>query len=150
MSEGRALEWEDTIEKDESFTVIPEGKYDFEVVKVERGKFNGSAKIPAANMAIVTLNIKENGNVIGEVSENLIMHSKMEWKLSAFFRAIGQKKHGEKLVMDWPNVPASNGLCKVTIRKWKKEDGSEAESNQVDFLDPEEAAEAPVKAGWAK
>jgi len=157
MSEdkGRVLDWEDSIEQEDAFVIIPAGEYDFEVLKVERGKYNGSSKIPACPQATVTLRIIKDGEVVGTVTENLKLHSTMEWLLCKFFRSIGQKKHGEPLVMKWNEVPASTGQCKVTIRKWKKDDGTEAESNQVDFLDPIDTTfppeeKAPAKASWAK
>jgi len=158
MSEdkGKVLEWDDKIEKEDAFVLIPTGEYDFEVLKVERGKYNGGGKIDPCPQATVTLRLIKDGEPAGEVTENLKLHSKMEWLLCKFFRAIGQKKHGEPLVMKWNDVPASTGQCKVTTRKWKKDDGTEMESNQVEFLDPVDTTfppkeeEAPAKAGWAK
>ena len=37
----------------------------------------------------------------------------LEWRISAFFRCIGQKKHGEKLTMDWGKVVGSKGRAYI-------------------------------------
>lgn len=144
---GRAFGWDDEIQNDESFSVIPEGEYDFRVIKFERKRYEGGAKIPACNKAALFLELSTADGVIGKVNTDLIMHSSIEWKISAFFRSIGQKKHGEKLSMDWSKVPGAEGRCKISMRKFKKKDGTEAESNEVNFLDP--AADVPVTdKGW--
>ena len=38
--------------------------------------------------------------------------------LSAFFGAIGQKKKGSKLQMDWNTIIGTRGVCKVGIRTY--------------------------------
>ena len=83
MSEmERELDWNDEIEKDSDFTLLPEGDYDFTVESFERGRHPGSDKLPACNKAILKL------------------HTKTEGMISAFFTAIGQKKKGEKVKMN--------------------------------------------------
>ena len=48
MSEmERELDWNDEIEKDSDFTLLPEGDYDFTVESFERGRHPGSDKLPA-------------------------------------------------------------------------------------------------------
>lgn len=140
MSDGRALDWDDTITVDDAFTLIPKGEYNYNVLNWERASYAGGTKIPACKKAIINLQIlDDSGNEIGTVSENLFLHSKQEWKLSEFFRSIGQKKHGEQLVMNWNEVPGSHGRCEITVRKFTKNDGTEGESNNVKFLDPKPA-----------
>lgn len=71
---------------------------------------------------------------------NLFLHSKFEWKLCQFFVAIGQRKHGEVMRMNWGTVPGSGGICHVGVRKWTGNDGKERESNEItEFYDPEDA-----------
>jgi hypothetical protein len=144
---GRAFGWDDEIQNDESFSVIPEGEYDFRVIKYERKRYEGGAKIPACNKATLHLELSTADGIFGKVNTDLILHSSIEWKISAFFRSIGLKKHGEKLAMDWPKVPGAYGKCKISMKKYKKKDGTEAESNEVNFLDP--AADVPATdKGW--
>lgn len=126
MSEiERELGWDDQIENDGSeFVVLPEGDYNFEVVSFERGRHNGSDKLPPCNKA--TVNIKVKG-AEGEttIKHNLFLHSKTEGMLCAFFTAIGQRKHGEKVTMNWNAVPGSVGRCKVGIKKYEGKEYNE-------------------------
>ena len=56
---GRELGWNDTIEHDSEYTLLPEGDYDFEVTRLERARHNGSAKLPACNKAVLTLRLTD-------------------------------------------------------------------------------------------
>ncbi|MDT2173231.1 hypothetical protein P7H02_20090, partial [Paenibacillus larvae] len=63
----RELGWDDTIEKDGGeFVLLPEGDYNFTVTKFERGRFAGSAKMPACNQAKLELMVhsSEHGDVV--------------------------------------------------------------------------------------
>ena len=83
MDEGRPLEWNDTISRDDSFTQIEPGDYDFTIDHYERGRSQGSDKIPSSNMAIVYFNIHAEGSP--QIRENFILHTKLEWKISQLF-----------------------------------------------------------------
>lgn len=62
MSEiERELGWDDEISRESDFTIIPEGDYDFTVTGFERGRYDGSEKLPPCNMAIVTLAVTAAG-----------------------------------------------------------------------------------------
>lgn len=116
MSEtGHELGWEDEIEKDSSFVELPPGDYDFIIDHYERGRSQGSDKIPASNMAIVFFNVTGPDGKEATIRENFILHSKMEWKLSELFRSVGLKKEGEKLRMNWNALPGLKGRAKVTL-----------------------------------
>lgn len=141
----REFGWNDVIENDSSFTLLPEGEYPFEVTEMERARHPGSAKLPACNKAIVTVKIDGGELGITTCKSNLFLHSRTEGLLCAFFTAIGQRKHGEPLAMNWGKVVGSRGRCKVGIRKWIGEkDGQEHESNEIkQFLDPPVSAAKP-------
>lgn len=144
----RELGWEDEIEKENSgFILLPEGDYDFVIKGFERARHNGSEKLPPCNKAIVTLEI-ETADGTASLKHNLFLHSKCEGMLSSFFICIGQKKHGEKLKMNWNAVIGATGKAKVGIRKWKGNNGEEMESNEIKrFLEPAESQEMSWKAG---
>ncbi len=128
----REFGWEDTIEKDSNFVILPEGDYDFIVTKFERGRFNGSAKMPACNQAKVELTFKsDQGDVI--IIHTLLLHTKTEGLLSNFFAGIGQKRKGEKLKMNWNTVVGSRGRAKLFIDTYKNYTG-----NKVDTFYPYE------------
>lgn len=116
-SMGTAIEkefdWDDTIEKESpDFITLAEGDYEFEVISFERARYNGGEKLPACNQAKLKLQVTtEDG--IATVQYNLFLHSRCEGMLSAFFNAIGQKKHGEKLKMDWGKVVGSKGRARI-------------------------------------
>ena len=131
-----ALDWNDTIETDDQeYVIIPEGEYFFTVKSFERGRYKGGEKIPACSEAVLKLEITTNDGPV-TIMDRLKLHKSMEWKLSQFFRAIGQKKHGEKLVMDWTKVPGATGRVKLKPRKYKKDDGTEGTTNNIDkYLD---------------
>lgn len=148
MSE-RAFDWNDTIEKDSTFEILPEGDYDFTVISFERARHNGSEKLPPCNKAVLTIRVS-NGEKTGTIFYNLFLHTKTEGMLCAFFTAIGHRKKGEQLRMDWSRVTGAKGRCKVGIRKWTGNNGQEMTSNDiVRFYEPDDRtaqALAPKKA----
>lgn len=79
------------------------------------------------------------------VQHELIMNTILEWKLSEFFRAIGQKKRGEPLRPRWNEVPGARGRARFKPRAFTKRDGSEGQANHVERFydyDPALMAEA--------
>ena len=132
------FDWDDEIQDDgaqQSFVTLEEGDYDFEVYKFERGHYTPSpnAKTPACNQAIITLKITtEAGDCY--ITEKFPLASTMEWKISAFFRSIGLKQHGEKLKMSWNDALGRNGKAHVKKTAGTKEN---VFFNNVDyFIDP--------------
>lgn len=147
----RMFDWNDVIENDGTFTLLPEGVYPFTVVKFERGEHAGSDKIPPCKKAVLTIEL--DGGALGttEITENLFLHSKQEWKLCQFFTAIGQRKKGEQMRMNWQAVPGARGWAEVVVNKYKNKDGEDRQNNRVGkYLDPAEvgtrAQQAPAAA----
>lgn len=141
------MNWDSTIQNDSMFEALPEGDYDFVIKSFERGRHDGSPRVPPCPKAVLSLEIS-NGEQSGTLTDQLFLHTKMEWKLCEFFISIGQRRHGEALKMDWSKVVGARGRCKVGIRKWTGNDGQERESNQINkFYDPNEQAQA-APAGW--
>lgn len=140
----RELGWDDEIEKDGGeWVLLPEGDYDFVVTKFERARHPGSEKLPACPKAILTLqfNAPQGSTTI---THNLFLHTKCEGLLSAFFCAIGQKKHGERFRPNWNQVIGATGRCKLGIRNYKKKDGTDGQNNEIKrFYDKEQPAVAP-------
>jgi hypothetical protein len=149
-TEEKILGWDDEIQSDgeysgEESVVLPEGNYDFEVIKTEQAWYDGSAKIPACNMAKVFLRV--DGGELGKALcvENIYLLERLEWKAAAFLRAIGLKKHGEPIA--WRQLTqcdGEKGRCKIYVDDYKK-DGETRQSNKVrNFYDKEE--QPPKKA----
>ena len=133
------MDWDDAIENDgQEFVILEEGDYIFTVTGFERGRFPGGPKVPACNKAALTLQVKTDEG-IATIRTDLLLYRSLEWRLSAFFRCIGQKKHGERLEMDWSRVIGSRGRAHFKPRTYTDRDGNERQANDVDrFYDWEE------------
>lgn len=122
------LGWEDEISQESSFVLLEEGDYPFTVEKLERGRFSPKpgGRIPACNQATVTFAV--GGTTL---SENFLLHTRMEWKISALYAAIGLKQQGERVRMNWPAVMGRSGICRIGVREWTKDDGTKGQSNEI-------------------
>ena len=136
-SENRELGWDDVIENDSpDFVILPDGDYDFEVVEFERGRHNGSEKLPPCNKAIVHIKI-EGKEGVSVIKHQLFLHTITEGMLCAFFAGIGRRQKGERLKMDFNAVVGSKGRCKVGTRKWTNDEGKEMTFNEIKkFYEP--------------
>lgn len=123
----REFDWNDTITQDSEFIVLEPGDYWFMVKGYERARHtpnpHNPGKLPACNKAILDIEITTNDGKTKTIKHNLFLHSTTEGMLSAFFGAIGHKKHGEQLNMNWQLVPGSVGVC--TVRKGLSNRGNE-------------------------
>lgn len=139
-AENYELDWNAAIENDApDYVVVPAGDYGFTVTGFERARHPGSEKLPPCNKAVLSirLNIPEEEGIC-TIKHNLFLHKKTEGRLCEFFTAIGQRKHGERINMDWNRVVGSTGRCKVTTRKYTAKDGTEKDTNDITkFYDPE-------------
>ena len=130
---GRELSWDDQIENEGSdFEPLPDGEYDFEIRTMERGRFAGSDKMAACNKATIDCVIKDSDGNEHHVFDDLILNSKMEWKLCQFFLCIGQRKKGEKLKPRWNEVPGATGRFKIYVNEYKDKNGKQRRNNKVD------------------
>lgn len=126
------LGWDDAIQRDSQYNMVPPGDYNFRVLKVERGRHPGSDNLPPCNKAELTLEVS-NGTDKTMMTANLYLHTKTEGILCAFFTAIGQRKRGESLKPRWNEVVGSTGTCKLGVNSYTgKLDGKKHESMQVD------------------
>ena len=136
-----AYDWDSTIEKDGGdFKLLPEGIYPFTIKKVEKGYFNGSKNVPPCPRASLTLRVGVGANV-SDVTDGLLLDDSLEWKLCQFFLAIGARKHGEALKMNWDDsfIVGKTGWVQIEHRTYEK-DGEEKSANQVaKYLDPADA-----------
>ena len=144
-TEEKILGWDDEIQNDGEFSgeesvVLPEGNYDFEVIKTEQTWYDGSQKIPACNMAKVYLRV--DGGELGKALcvENIYLLERLEWKAAAFLRSIGLKKHGEPIA--WRQLvhcDGEKGRCHVYVDEYTGRDGETRQSNKIkNFFDKEE------------
>lgn len=118
----REFGWDDTIQEDaKEFITLQPGDYVFTVTDFERARHTPNpqktGKLPACNKAVISLEI-ETDEGVASLKHNLFLHSSTEGMLSAFFGAIGQKKHGEPLKMNWNTVVGATGVCSVKNRTY--------------------------------
>ena len=143
---GREFNWDDTIERDSEFVLLPEGDYDFTVKSFERGRHPGSAKLPPCNKAVLDIEVTDGMNKT-TIKHNLFLHSNCEGMLCEFFTAIGQRRRGEPLRMNWAAVAGSRGRCKVIVDTFtSRNTGEELKSNKIRRFYEPQGAGAPVAA----
>ena len=149
-AEEKILGWDDEITNDgeysgEESVLLPEGNYDFEVIRTDKAWYDGSDKIPACNMAKIYLRI--DGGELGKTMcvENIYLLERLEWKAAAFLRSIGLKKHGEPIAWrQLTHCDGERGRCRIYVDTYKK-NGEEKKTNKVkSFFDKEE--QQPKKA----
>ncbi len=132
---GAGFDWSDTI-RDTSESKpepLPEGDYDFVISSFERDWYDGGEKIPACNMARLTLKVEtDDGTTF--IYTNLYLCKAMEWLLVAFFRSIGQEPTDGDLVMDWDHVNGAFGRAHIKPETYTDKDGDQHNTYQVRFL----------------
>lgn len=134
MSELQALDWDSVIDQDGApFVLLDEGEYNFTIQEFKRAIFPGSQKIQQCPKAELVLNIEN----ITTVKTDLILAPQLMWKLAAFARSIGVKKHGESCTIPWDSIVGYSGRCKIKHRSYIDKNGETKTANEVDsFLDP--------------
>ena len=113
--EVKVFDWDDEIEKESEFTLLEEGDYDFEITGFERGQYDGSDKMPACKMATVSFKVTDDEGNYTTIQDRYYLCGVTEWKISQLFKAVGLKKSGEKIKMDWNALPGKKGRCKVIV-----------------------------------
>ena len=145
MNEDRELQWDDTITNDgQDYITLPEGDYAFTVESFERGRHNGSEKLPPCNKAVVKLRI-DTPEGPAFINHQLFLHTQTEGLLSAFFSSLGLKKKGEPLRMNWNAVPGSTGRAHITLDP--DQNDPEKKYNHVKRFYPKDGGAQAWKAG---
>ena len=142
--DNSVMDWNDVIEDDgQEYVLLAEGNYNFVVTNFERGRFPGSAKIPATNKATISIqNFSEMG--VALMKFDLIFSKALTWKLSAFFRSIFQKKV-VKITMDWNKVLGAKGRAHIKQKVYTNQSNEEKNINDLDyFIDYDEKSFSEV------
>lgn len=140
-TQGHELDWDDEIQKENGeFILLPGGDYRFTIEKVERARHTGSAKVPPCNKAIVTFRVYSSNGETALITEQYLLYSDLEWKLSEFFASIGLKGKDEKVKMRWMEAIGKSGICEVYIDNYHKKTDKVGEntgySNKIKKLYP--------------
>lgn len=143
---GKPLDWDDEEVSDEGgFTLLDEGIYPFEVIKVDKERFEGSDKMAACPRAAVHLNVMGPGGWV-TVVDRLLLSTKTAWRIARFFTGLGyQKRPDGKVPVKWNEAPGKQGWVKIKHREYTY-NGEKRKANDVDeYLPPEKWAEAEAE-----
>ncbi len=122
------------------WTVLEEGYYPFTVQRFERGRFEGSAKMQACPMAVVTLAVQGANGEEARVTERMFMVERLLWKVTSLMEAVGTGRNERgKVIIDWSGLEGRGGWLKLKRRTYTGRDGEQRETNDVErFCKPEE------------
>lgn len=141
---GTPLDWDDAEVSDEGgFTLLDEGVYPFEVIKVEKERFEGSAKMAACPRAAVHLNVMSPDGW-APIVDRLLLSTKTAWRIARFFTGLGYEKNPEtgKVPMKWNEAPGKQGWLRIRVREYEY-NGEKRKSNDVEeYLPPSKWSEA--------
>lgn len=143
---GKPLDWDDEEVSDEGgFTLLDEGIYPFEVIKVDKERFEGSDKMAACPRAAVRLNVMGPGGWV-TVVDRLLLSTKTAWRIARFFTGLGyQKRPDGKVPVKWNEAPGKQGWVRIKHREYTY-NGEKRKANDVDeYLPPEKWAEAEAE-----
>ncbi len=126
--EPKALGWDDPITNDgeAGFTLLNEGDYIFRVETVLR-MFSQKHDCPQAEVKLLILG----DGVHSTMKESFLLRSDLEWKIAAFFRSIGLKKHGQPYVMDWNAAVGRLGKAHVVQDSFVGREGKDIKVNKI-------------------
>lgn len=146
---GTALDWDTTeiVDERSEYTPIDPGTYSFIVTGFERARYAGSQKMAPCPQANVTLSVDLGEGKKRQYTEKLFLNSKAMWKLCQFFECLGYPKDEEtgNVRINW-DIIGKTGSCKMGVRTWTGNDGTERKSNQVEeYLKPAAAPALPTQ-----
>jgi hypothetical protein len=139
INNGFVMDWDSEIDSEGLWTLFPEGEYDFEVVKFERGQHPGSDKLPACPRAEISIKLLDGVNT-STIRHFLYLHSTRKWQINQFFKGIGDLRDDEPLVPNWLGIVGKTGRATVYIDKWTTQKGEERESNKISKFLPYDPA----------
>lgn len=135
------------------FVLLPEGEYEFTVVKIESSRYTPgpNSKIGPCKQVVVTLRVKDpaSGREV-DLKHNLYMWSSTIGLIAQYQDAIGIHKKGEPLTFNWnPSFhEGKTGKLQLTHRDYKNKDGETVKTNNIKKMYPKETG-AASKGGWS-
>lgn len=125
--------------------LIPAGEYTFRVLTVKRVNEEARGKMPAHvnikfKMQLFTLE----GASAGVAWDNIRMYMRFMWKYAEFAKCIGQTPPGDNQIrLNWSQAEGAEGRVRVSMREWKRQDGTTEQQNDFKYLVPGAAVAAP-------
>ena len=135
------LSWDGSfIAQDTEFILLDEGVYNFKITNMERKFYSGQSKKIANGtpFAEVTYSIDTDRGT-ATVKDNLFLLKSWQWKLTAFFKSIGQKVvDGQPFQPNW-NVVGATGKAEIGQHEYTNRNGDNRKSNQISrYLTPDD------------
>lgn len=144
---GKPLDWDDEEVSDEGgFTLLDEGVYPFEVIKVDKERFEGSDKMAACPRAAVRLNVASPSGWV-QITDRLLLSTKTAWRIARFFEGLGYAKNPEtgKVPVRWNDAPGKQGWVRIKVREYDY-NGEKRKANDVEeYLPPSKWADAEAE-----
>lgn len=151
--QGYALDWTTEEVEDNGFAFLEPGTYNFQVTRVRRERYEGGDKIGPCPKAVVEMLVSsEDGANLQNMEENLLLHSKTQFRIAQFFAALGFEKDPEtgKVKINWEQVVGKSGHIKVGVRTYVKKDGNEGKANQIEeWIKPDAADTTTPQQQWS-
>lgn len=142
---GQALDWDDGVVTDNGggFELLEPGYYPFRVEKLERERFEGSAKMASCPRAKLTFKLTVGDHEV-TVIDRIMLNTKIQWRLSRFFECLDfPKDENGNMHMHWNELDGKSGWLKVKTREYTNKNGETRQSNEVeDYCRPSEAEKA--------
>lgn len=138
---GMEIPAEDIGEGGGSFTVLPPGEYEFEVLSIEEDYYEASetSKISSCPMAVVRLTVRDADGEEARVRDRLYLHKGYSiQRIGDFFCSIGLYTRGESLKPDWKGAIGKTGRCVLRIDEYKGN-----ERNQVSYYKDMDFGDCP-------
>ena len=147
---ARAMELDESVSYDGSdYKVIEDGVYPFKVKAVSIVQFNGSDNIPPCPCAEVVMRVGtgvDSTDVKDRIHLYVNDYGNPNWKIAAFYRAIGYKKHGEEVKMNWNEsfLKDKTGWLETKQREFTYNQGTRKGETGINidvarYIDPEDA-----------
>lgn len=131
---------------EEDAASVSAGRYIFKVERYEQA-ITKSSGLPMVELHLRLFN--SNLDPAGKIYDNLVLTKSAMWKLCAFYRTIGMKKHGQPIQMNWPMTVGKFGFCDVMIEEYEgKKRPKIAQYVDREYVDDLKLVEAMKKAGF--
>lgn len=141
--------FDDEIDEGQENILLPNGTYKFQVSKMERGEYEGSAKTPACKIVDLTLLVDYQGETVF-VNKRFFLTSNNTNQIFRFFLSIGdQPGPNGKIRMNWPGCIGKSGYYESKQRA-SKTDPNVKFNDVKRFLKPGEVTPQPTQPqqGW--
>ena len=134
--EERTWNWDDDVNFDEiesfdDFVVLPEGRYRFKVIDVERRHYNGGAKLPPCDELYYSMEFKDpnsNGKTI--VNDHIYVLPKMLWKFKAFAGCVDEKPI-ENMGKFKDTLVGKEGDAELIVQDYENKNNEKKQRNNI-------------------